>query len=110
MVNAPADEAATDQLADFRTAAAAVLATVGAIADGRLRFRVATDLSALVADLAVRAAEMKSAAALQVAEDEELSLTHLADRLSVSKAHAGRLHKRGVEIREAGGRDTSHGQ
>ncbi len=97
----------TDQLADLRTAIAATLAAVLAITDGRVRFRAAADLGAMLADTAVQVAEIKSAAALQVAEDETLSLAHLADRLSVSKTHADRLRRRGIEIR---GKDATDGE
>ena len=75
----------------FRTLRGAyeeAIAAIQAIPDGREAFSQAGELARVLGEWSQQAAKLRAAVAVRIAEDEELSLAGLANRLSVSRARA----------------------
>lgn len=101
-VGVPAEETEfLDALAALNSAYADSTTAVDNIGDGLAAFERATELAALLQDLAKSAANLRAGTALRVAESEGLSLAALAGRIGTSKARADQLIRAAKALREA---------
>jgi hypothetical protein len=92
-------EFAAAETAELRGVYAAVIETIEAMPDRRAAFRAATDLAELAGTWTEEAASLRATIALQIAENDKLSLGELAGRISVSRARAAQLVNRGKATR-----------
>lgn len=88
-------QTARDALAALHDAYGAAVAAIQAIPDGREEFAEATELARVLGEWSQQAAKLRAAAAVRIAEDEQLSLAGLANRLSVSRSRAQQLMESG---------------
>ncbi|MGH3192343.1 MAG: hypothetical protein ACRDOL_34860 [Streptosporangiaceae bacterium] len=90
---------AAEALAALRSAYDKSISVIGAIPDSRQAFQAATELGDVLGEWSQQAAKLRAAAAVRIAEDEQLSLAGLANRLSVSRSRAQQLMESGKTAR-----------
>ncbi len=98
-------QTAEEALTTLRGAYDKTVTVIQATPDSRQAFQEATELARVLGEWSQQAARLRSAAAVRIAEDEQLSLAGLANRLSVSRSRAQQL----MESGRAGKGDDNHG-
>jgi hypothetical protein len=98
-------QTADEALTTLRGAYDKTVTVIQAIPDSRQAFQEATELARVLGEWSKQAAKLRAAAAVRIAEDEQLSLAGLANRLSVSRSRAQQL----MESGRAGKGDGNHG-
>jgi len=83
-----AQQGADEAFRTLRGAYEEAIAAIQAMSDGREAFSQAGELARILGEWSQQAAKLRAAVAVRIAEDEELSLAGLANRLSVSRARA----------------------
>ena len=98
-------QTAEEALTTLRGAYDKIVTIIQATPDSRQAFQEATELARVLGEWSQQAARLRAAAAVRIAEDEQLSLAGLANRLSVSRSRAQQL----IESGRAGKGDDNHG-
>lgn len=101
MMEDTAEAQTQERMTALETAYDAAATAIERDPDARRAFKWTNELAALLARLGGQTARLRAATAARVAEDEKLSLTGLADRLSVSKSRAAQFKREAAKASRA---------
>jgi hypothetical protein len=88
-------QTAEEALATLHSAYDEAVTAIQAIPDSRREFQEATELARVLGEWSKQAGKLRAAVAVRIAEDEQLSLAGLANRLSMSRSRAQQLMESG---------------